>query len=833
MMLLTFTQLFSNMRRMGSQITLAMSALASSAYAFFLALCTAQLLGIDVNFALLSEALPFLGVTIGVDKPYYLTKAVFGSVPPPRVQQQVVSGVEQAKDIILRDYLFEIAVLSCGAFIPGLDQFCKIAALILIYDCIMLFTFYTAALTLKLETVRVRELRRVSRSRSGTSAKLLTNSLIADSTSPANYRRITLQALSDTDIARQRQQSDSPTVTRLKLLIIFGFLALNLFSLGTSFRNSQSSATTQDIGPVGPYSNTTTITTTITTTTSDLDAGLLGLIFSNWGTSQALAVKIAPSKQLFTTPSPTGWFAGSALSLNHISSASALLVVGMVISITLNLYLVSNWSAKQATVSTASTAGTQSGAQPTIAAPVVASAAALEKVTVTDSKMDNGLDDMLAIVKKGPSFAAEVSDDDIISLAKNGKIPGYALEKTLGDLTRAVKVRRALIANVRDSLLPYEGYDYSKVLGQCCENVIGYMPLPVGVAGPVRIDGEILHVPMATTEGVLVASTSRGCKAISASANPMGAVTVLTRDGMTRGPVVQFPSLSMANECREWLEDETPLTGGYYLIKEAFDSTSRFARLQKLKVAIAGRLVFIRFATRTGDAMGMNMISKGTEKSLALLQDRFPEMQIIAVSGNYCTDKKPAAINWIEGRGKSVIAEAVIPGRIVESVLKTTVSALCELNVAKNLIGSAMAGSVGGFNAHAANIVTAIYIACGQDPAQNVESSNCMTLMEPVNNGQDLHISCTMPSIEVGTIGGGTTLPAQSACLDMLGVRGANAETPGANAQRLARIICATVMAGELSLCSALAAGHLVNSHMKFNRAPTNVSIVPTNNSTN
>ncbi|KAJ3335969.1 3-hydroxy-3-methylglutaryl-coenzyme A (HMG-CoA) reductase isozyme [Kappamyces sp. JEL0680] len=130
-----------------------------------------------------------------------------------------------------------------------------------------------------------------------------------------------------------------------------------------------------------------------------------------------------------------------------------------------------------------------------------------------------------------------------------------------------------------------------------------------------------------------------------------------------------------------------------------------------------------------------------------------------------------------------------------------------------------MAGSIGGFNAHAANILTAVFLATGQDPAQNVESSNCITLMEAVNDGQDLYISCSMPCIEVGTVGGGTGLGPQGACLAMLGVKGPNADVPGANAQKLARIICAAVMAGELSLCSALAAGHLVKSHMAHNRA--------------
>ena len=229
---------------------------------------------------------------------------------------------------------------------------------------------------------------------------------------------------------------------------------------------------------------------------------------------------------------------------------------------------------------------------------------------------------------------------------------------------------------------------------------------------------------MATAEGTLVASTSRGCKALNAGG---GVTTVITADAMTRGPAIDFPSMREAAEAKLWIESEE----GSEHIREAFESTSRFAKLRGLKCALAGRTMFIRFSTSTGDAMGMNMISKGTEAALEALRQRFPQMLVLALSGNYCTDKKPAAINWIEGRGKGIVAEAVIPGKIVKSVLKTTVEALCNLNTKKNLVGSAMAGSVGGFNAHAANILTAIFLATGQDPAQNVESSNCMTLMEP------------------------------------------------------------------------------------------------------
>ncbi|KAG6914354.1 hypothetical protein DXG01_000851, partial [Tephrocybe rancida] len=423
---------------------------------------------------------------------------------------------------------------------------------------------------------------------------------------------------------------------------------------------------------------------------------------------------------------------------------------------------------------------------------------------------------------------AGMHDEEVILLTQKGVLAPYALEKALsggeagwgvreGEVGRAVKIRRGVLSRasrtktLESSLVPFEHYDYTRVLGACCENVIGYIPLPLGLAGPLIVDGTPFPIPMATAEGTLVASTSRGCKALNAGG---GVTTVITRDGMTRGPAIDFPSITEAARAVEWIRGE-----GYQTLKEAFESTSRFARLRDIKCAMAGRTLYARFATATGDAMGMNMISKGTEKALEALQVEFPGMVVLALSGNYCTDKKPAAINWIEGRGKSVVAEAVIPGKVVRDVLKTTVEALSNLNVKKNLVGSAMAGAIGGFNAHAANILTAVFLATGQDPAQNVESSNCMTLMEPTNDGQDLLMTVTMPSIEVGTVGGGTILAPQQAVLDMLGIKGAHPTTPGANAQQLARVIAAAVMAGELSLLSALAAGHLIRAHMAHNRS--------------
>lgn len=407
-----------------------------------------------------------------------------------------------------------------------------------------------------------------------------------------------------------------------------------------------------------------------------------------------------------------------------------------------------------------------------------------------------------------------LDDVTLVAMVRSGALAAHSLEKSLGDLERAVRVRRAVVASndaVATALekLPYENYDYSNVVGACAENVLGYIPVPIGVAGPVLMDGEMITIPMATTEGCLIASTHRGCKAITESG---GAITVMHRDGMTRAPAVAMPSAARAGELLAWLDEEA----NQQLLRDAFQSTTRFGKLKSITAHIAGRTVYVRFCAQTGDAMGMNMISKGVEAAMSALQQVFPDADCLALSGNVCTDKKPSAINWINGRGKSVVAEAIIKKDIVEKVLKTSVDALCALNVSKNLVGSAVAGSLGGFNAHASNIVTAMYIATGQDPAQNVESSNCMTLME--RDGEDLRISVTMPSIECASIGGGTHLPAQSAALGLMGCQGANADQPGANAQKFARAVAVATLAGELSLMSALCAGHLVRSHMHLNR---------------
>eukprot|EP00548_Thalassiothrix_antarctica_P000069 CAMPEP_0194141524 /NCGR_PEP_ID=MMETSP0152-20130528/10919_1 /TAXON_ID=1049557 /ORGANISM="Thalassiothrix antarctica, Strain L6-D1" /LENGTH=627 /DNA_ID=CAMNT_0038840169 /DNA_START=171 /DNA_END=2054 /DNA_ORIENTATION=+ len=417
-----------------------------------------------------------------------------------------------------------------------------------------------------------------------------------------------------------------------------------------------------------------------------------------------------------------------------------------------------------------------------------------------------------------------MNDASIAQLVLTKKMKDHELEKCL-DASRAVVVRRMIMAEKLSSLglgqnclqnLPSNpSLDYSRVYGANCEVVVGYVPLPVGMVGPLTLNGESVYIPMATTEGCLVASTQRGVKAISSG--KQGAICTILKDGITRAPCLRLPSATEAAQLAVWVSDPN----NFQILKKAFESTTSFGKLLSAKTTVAGKNAYLRMVCFSGDAMGMNMVSKGSLAVIDLLRTHFPRIKLIALSGNMCTDKKAAATNWLEGRGKSVVVEAVIPKSVVEKTLKTTVKALVHTNIQKNLVGSAMAGALGGFNAHAANIVTAIFLATGQDPAQNVESSQCITLMEETEDGQgDLWISCTMPCLEVGTVGGGTSLPAQRACLECMGVAGGNRETPGANAKKLATMVAGATMAGELSLLAALAANTLVQAHMKHNRKP-------------
>ncbi len=341
------------------------------------------------------------------------------------------------------------------------------------------------------------------------------------------------------------------------------------------------------------------------------------------------------------------------------------------------------------------------------------------------------------------------------------------------------------------------------------ENMIGSTELPLGVAGPVKIKGENVegefHVPLATTEGALVASVNRGMKAIRESG---GCETAVLQDQMTRGPVFKAKSAKHGKKFVEWVEQN------FSKIKKECEKDSRFLELKEINPWIIGKNVFLRFKCFTADAMGMNMVTIGVSNACKHIENNFESVKLVSTSGNMCIDKKPSALNLINGRGKRVIAEVVLDKETVKEVLKTVPEDITEVNKRKNWIGSAQAGSLG-FNAHYANIVAALYIATGQDPAHVVSGSMGFTTCE--KEGKKLRVSVTLPAVQVGAVGGGTTCSTQKKAMEMMGIKGGG-DPPGANSKKLAEIIAASVLAGEISLLAALASKHLSQAHQKLGR---------------
>ncbi|KAK0420385.1 hypothetical protein QR680_014651 [Steinernema hermaphroditum] len=413
------------------------------------------------------------------------------------------------------------------------------------------------------------------------------------------------------------------------------------------------------------------------------------------------------------------------------------------------------------------------------------------------------------------SDASKLSDDAILQLLEADVVKHPYLEEEIGDLERSVAIRRRYIENRTGTSLKdilFKGYNYDLVYKACCENVIGFTSVPIGVVGPLRWNGESSYIPMATTEGALLASTNRGCKVIRESG---GAMVRVFQDEMTRAPMVRFEDGDQALQFYNFIKDET----NFDIMKERFESTTRYGKLLRIKpVVCADNIIILRFSAFTGDAMGMNMVTKGAEEVMKFLKTLFPTMDLLTVSSNYCSDKKAAQINWDEGRGKSVEASCIIPAKVVENVLRTTVDRMVDVGHSKCQIGASMAGTIGGWNCHAANPVAAIFIATGQDAAQVVSSSMCLTSWKKTETG-DLKVSCLMKCLEVGTMGGGTILPSQNAALEMLKCAGGRKDEPGSNPKRLAKIVAATILAGEISLLAAQCTHTLVSSHMTLNRS--------------
>ena len=400
-----------------------------------------------------------------------------------------------------------------------------------------------------------------------------------------------------------------------------------------------------------------------------------------------------------------------------------------------------------------------------------------------------------------------VDENEIINKLASGEIKLHEIEKYTQSVPEAVEIRRKFMETISVSSLDHVSHfslDMEEAMKKNIENPIGAIQIPVGVVGPLKINGEHaegeFYVPLATSEGALLASVNRGCSTISQSG---GANVRIIDDKMTRAPVIKAESVMEAMEIKKWIENH------FTELKEAAETTTSHGKLLKIDpVIVVGHYLYPRFVFSTGDSMGMNMVTIATESALNLLSKE-TGAHVIALSGNVCVDKKPAALNLIEGRGKTLVAEVVIPKEIVNKKLKTTPEAIAEVNMAKNFMGSAISGSMG-FNAQYANMIGAIFLATGQDEAHIVEGSLGITTAEDKNG--DLYFSVTLPDVPLATFGGGTRLETAKECLEIMDAYGAG------KVHKFAEIVAGIVLAGELSLMGALAAGHLARAHKDLGR---------------
>ncbi|CAL7963276.1 hydroxymethylglutaryl-CoA reductase (NADPH) [Gammaproteobacteria bacterium] len=332
--------------------------------------------------------------------------------------------------------------------------------------------------------------------------------------------------------------------------------------------------------------------------------------------------------------------------------------------------------------------------------------------------------------------------------------------------------------------------------------------IPTKIVGPIKIiDSKfvaVVKVPLATFEAPLWLSVNRGARVTKKAG---GIKTVIVSDCMTRSVLLQATDAANALKVVNSLNDKRAE------LEKITMQSSRFTRLKDWHGQIVADLIYLRFVFTTGDAAGHNMATKAAQLLQEWLLNQYPELKYVSISGNYCVDKKNSAVNGILGRGKYVIAESLISRQICIEQLRTTPEQIVDLNIKKNLIGSIIAGSVRTANAHFANMLLAIYLATGQDVANIVEGSQGFTYAE-VRSG-DLYFTVTLPNIIVGTVGSSKDFDFIKQNLELLGCLSASS----GSAERLAVIVAATVLCGELSLLAAQTnLGELMRCHVAIER---------------
>lgn len=404
--------------------------------------------------------------------------------------------------------------------------------------------------------------------------------------------------------------------------------------------------------------------------------------------------------------------------------------------------------------------------------------------------------------------------EDLVRAVAEGRLKMHQLPAHLTAEQKAA-VRRAALELAIGADLHHIGHyslDAEQAASRHCENFMGVAQIPMGVAGPLCVRGaavdpsEAVYVPLATTEGALLASINRGCRAISLAG---GALVRIEDVGMTRAPAFRTSGLEQTKEFLDWI------AGHGDEMRRVAESTSRYLKLVEIKPQTFGTSIYLRFRFESGDAMGMNMATIACDRIVRDLIEPATGVTCVALSGNYCVDKKPSAINFLEGRGKRIHAEVVIEESVLKKTLKTDARSLTEVQYRKNLLGSIAAGAMG-FNAHFANVVAAFFAATGQDLAQVAEAAMGITCIES-RGPEGVYISVYLPDVPLGAIGGGTTLGTQREALAILGVEADDADV-GRGVLRLAEILAATVLAGELSLMSAFTSRDLARAHAELGR---------------
>ncbi len=373
----------------------------------------------------------------------------------------------------------------------------------------------------------------------------------------------------------------------------------------------------------------------------------------------------------------------------------------------------------------------------------------------------------------------------------------------------AIALRRAFIERKTGATLEHAShvsFDTNLAKGNI-EHLTGVVQVPLGFAGPLSVRGEHatgdFYVPMATTEGTLLASYGRGMRITRAAG---GITTTVVGDAMQRAPVFGFANAREAQAFATWIVAHTSE------IAAVAETSTRTGKLIAIERYVAARFTFLRFNFTTGDAAGQNLSSKATEVACHWIREQYRDIAEIVsftLSGNMDTDKKASYINALHTRGKRVVAEITLPDALLREHLHVSAEVLFNSRL-RSTLGAWMAGSTNN-GSHAANAIAAMFIACGQDPA-NVAESHVAVAYADITPTGDLYYAITLPSLIVATYGGGTGLPTQRECLETLGCYGTG------KARKFAEIVAATVLCGELSLGAAVVAGEWVNAHERLGR---------------